>query len=304
MTKKAAIIFDRGDNDGHLSAAIVRKYFEGQSELIPYARWDLDNDVLFYIRERDFTDVFVCDIDMDPSSMQILNREYNFHWIDHHLSSIEELGPYPGLQRTDAAACELAWMYMTGGSFKDIPFGISMIGSYDMFREEREDFFDQVLPFELGVELGRRKSGDISALITASPVEYMSKQLIENGVIIREYERAGVQPALEKLLEAIEEGKTGRLSPGVFLVEHGGQSAAVMLPICRAGRQAYYARRMNIPVDIMVTYNYKGANQWTYSFRRIHPDANCLSFIQAVPGVKGGGHVGAAGGSSNSFVFE
>jgi len=142
--------YHSADLDGHCSGAIIKqKYPECEMIGINYG----DEFPWGDIKEGEV--VYMVDFCLQPFvDMDRLNSLCNLHWIDHHITAIEE-SRHPqflasGGQFLDIgrAGCELTWAYVHGSSKPyEIPWPIYLLGRYDVW-----DHSDtEVLPFQYGM---------------------------------------------------------------------------------------------------------------------------------------------------------
>jgi len=144
--------YHTSDLDGRCSGAIV-KHYERDCELVPIDYGYKSN--LKHLRDEI---VYMVDFTLEPFSRMIdLDKRTDLVWIDHHKSAIDEAkkrGFDPmGLRDCRYAACELTWKYCFPN--KDIPFGVSLLGRYDVWDHQWLMQGDRsvVLMFQYGMRI-------------------------------------------------------------------------------------------------------------------------------------------------------
>ena len=158
---KTICIYHSRDLDGWMSAAIVKKWFEGRGvkqqierfdDSISFKGWDYGDNIPDL---KEYDKVTMVDISFPFKNMYSLSKRLddNFIWIDHHKSSIKENGDISivGYRDTDFAACELTWMYFFGKKESDkMPEIVRLLGRYDCFGHKGTDEEQKVLEFQYG----------------------------------------------------------------------------------------------------------------------------------------------------------
>lgn len=308
--QKLAIIYDRGDNDGILSYQLLRGNFESAYDIVPIPyRYGDDVELIWQtLDDPMIKSVYMADISLPPVHMKRLHEKYAglFVWIDHHASAIEANLMYKGLQRIDHSAAMLCWMYLNGGPRYEAPRAIQLVERYDIFKDsEAEDFYTDVIPFEMALTTKRLMCGDDVLRDLASCDDQQIDAIITQGRHMREYEESLIRPVINHTAHDLAERdfEPGYMGYGRWILDIEGQRVLVMKQSINAGRQAYYIRKCNMELDVLMTFNYKGNDIWTYSLRALSERGNCLRLIEDLQ-LRGGGHVAAAGASSINFIIE
>lgn len=158
-------IYHNRDLDGWMSAAIVMLEYP-DAKLIG---WDYGQPIPELHPELDDTIVMV-DISFPVETMQEIYNDFNFIWIDHHISAIKtmmgDLEQIKGIRDPKFAACELTWRYFF--SNKEMPELVRLLGRYDCF-EHKGTYEEQKV---LEVQYGARS-------IIANPEEAY-RELVDN----------------------------------------------------------------------------------------------------------------------------
>ncbi len=154
--KKTICIYHRKDLDGWMSAAIVKHWHEGRDSYEDGSKDSLDyfgyhyGDPIPDLSEYDM--VIMVDVSFPKKEMRkIYSRlNYNFIWLDHHVSAIKENSPVPyaGLTYTHKAACEITWEYLFPND--KMPEIVRLLGRYDCFGHKGTDEEQKVLEFQYG----------------------------------------------------------------------------------------------------------------------------------------------------------
>jgi len=109
------IFYHRPDLDGHCSGAIARYYYESVvKKSFEMTAINYEDDFPWDKIQKDDTVVMV-DFSLQPSEgMRKLAKSCKLIWIDHHKSSLADLGDLEadGLRDTQYAGCELTWMLL------------------------------------------------------------------------------------------------------------------------------------------------------------------------------------------------
>ena len=143
-------IYHEADLDGVMSAAIVKKYFKGDIDLLPYNYGKEIPDVNKYDK------VFVVDVSFGNRTRFLFyewkDKGTDVIWIDHHKTAIDDMRDYEvkGKRRIGTATCELTWEYL----FDDIktPNVVELLSAYDVWDHDRFEWSD-VLSFQYGMRV-------------------------------------------------------------------------------------------------------------------------------------------------------
>lgn len=177
-------IYHEADLDGVMSAAIVKKYFKGDIDLLPYNYGKEIPDVNKYDK------VFVVDVSFGDRTRFLFDewedKGIDVTWIDHHKTAIEAVKDYnvKGKRRIGTAACELTWEYL----FDDIetPDVVKLLSAYDVWDHDRFEWSD-VLSFQYGMRGYCGLDVDmVREVLNKANGEFVS-DMIRNGEAIIEY---------------------------------------------------------------------------------------------------------------------
>ena len=165
---KTICIYHSRDLDGWMSAAIVKKWFEGRGvkqqierfdDSISFKGWDYGDNIPDL---KEYDKVIMVDISFPKDEMLkiCVKNGTPLVWIDHHISSIktnnftntfkdEDKVYIEGIRDTDFAACELTWMYFFDKKESDkMPEIVRLLGRYDCFGHKGTDEEQKVLEFQ------------------------------------------------------------------------------------------------------------------------------------------------------------
>jgi uncharacterized protein len=170
-------IFHHTDNDGNLSACIIKKKYP-KSICIPYNYEGPFPSNLIKRNEK----IFVVDISFKNRDIlsEILQKTKNFTWIDHHHTSIKIDDKEINGIRVDGrpSACVLCWEYIFQD--KPIPEIIQVVNDYDTWAHlfgDKTKFFNIALSLYDTPELFEKVFDD----------KFFMKKKIKEGKIIYNY---------------------------------------------------------------------------------------------------------------------
>lgn len=235
MNNRILCVYHSRDLDGWMSAAIIKKYFIDLKEPLSIRNADRNEGwVEFNVPSREekeisesdinrlvflgwdygdeipnlsaYNKVIIVDISFPKDIMWKLrsNLDKDFIWIDHHSSAIKESIPsdhkqfvFEGLQNSNAAACELTWMYFNSKhvtnytlDWEGMPEIVRLLGRYDCFGHKGTSEEQKVLEFQYGArQVISNYEEAYQYLITRNPVVVLeSVEKIHNkGIVIYKY---------------------------------------------------------------------------------------------------------------------
>jgi oligoribonuclease NrnB/cAMP/cGMP phosphodiesterase (DHH superfamily) len=135
--EKKTLCLHHNDADGRASAAIVRRALGNEVWLT-----EIDyGDSLPLDRVLLSDHIIIVDFSLPKNEMINLASYHHLTWIDHHISSIEEMvgisEDWPGVRDTNEAACILTWKYYYPNI--PVPKSITLIGDRDIWRWAEPD---------------------------------------------------------------------------------------------------------------------------------------------------------------------
>lgn len=144
-TRGVYCIYHSADDDGRMSACILRTYFY---DVIPImANYGPKLDVSFIPPKAH---VFIVDFTLPERDMRELANRCHVIWIDHHpvfkQDSYQEFSGLDGIRSQESSAALLVWKYI----YPDhpIPKAVEYISDYDIWKFSH----DETLPFHYGSE--------------------------------------------------------------------------------------------------------------------------------------------------------
>ena len=285
---ESPICFYHGaDNDGKLSGALIKLYYEDCGENVEMYPFDYGQTFPWELVKG--REVIMVDLALQPfSEMVKLKAEASvLIWIDHHASAIDEYSKLEdqnmgGVQNVKFAACEFTWMFRPDNAripHTQIPFGIKMVGRYDVWDHSNPD----ALPFKYGLEarqIDPSKSDCDWDLIRA--MEEGSPELVcevlREGRIMHKYAQADFKRYAESA--AFDTVIDGHRVVALNRMYGGSQSI-----------ESVFKKGVH---EFMVAFGYmpKSNNQWTVG---MYSDEGLIDLGALAKKFGGGGHKGAAG---------
>ena len=264
-------IFYHGyDMDGKCSGAIVRKYYNGEGEYIPYNLYDFPFDT---IEKDEKVSLVDCSCDFD----KLLEITKDIVWIDHHISTIKKYEHLnlPGLRINGTAACELCWIYFFPHVY--MPETVMHIGDYDVWKFA---FGNASKQLQLGI---RTYDTNIDSEMWDKWLSsgYYPQEELEKGEIIQTYQDNFYKGVIKSLsFFTTFEGYT------CICVNQGSTGSLIFDSV-------------EDDYDIMIPFSFNGS-KWKvslYTAKEID-----VSVIAVKYG--GGGHAKAAGFECNELPFR
>lgn len=267
-------IYHEADLDGVMSAAIVKKYFKGNIDLLPYNYGKEIPDVNKYDK------VFVVDVSFGNRTRFLFDewkdKGTDVIWIDHHKTAIDDMRDYEvkGKRRIGTAACELTWEYL----FDDIktPNVVELLSAYDVWDHDRFEWSD-VMAFQYGMRGYCGLDIDVASEILNKADKDFVDNMIKNG---------------EAIIEYIFEKNRGEMSMFSFEADVFGYKAICMntTEFNSTTFESMYNPRKH---DLMMPFCWNGRFfRCTFYTTKEEVDVSALA-RKANPG--GGGHKAAAG---------
>lgn len=195
------VFYHSVDLDGICSGAIIRFKLKSYLKIPPDAiemypinygepfPWDK-------INKEDI--IYMADFSLNINDMKKLITEYNFIYIDHHKSAINEILlqklQVKGSMDLKMAACELCWEYL----FPNIktPYIIKYLSKYDNWTKDN-DWYDITLPLQYGIRLDKELQDPGNKLwekLFTDPIfttTYCSKALFNGKIAFKQLKSLG-----------------------------------------------------------------------------------------------------------------
>jgi len=344
--------YHKADLDGVCSAAIV-KHFVPDCELygIDYGDEFPWGDLgVAYIEHPDTGEIlckrvdpapskenapelrttYMVDFSLPPEDMKRLAKVSNLIWIDHHKTCEDlwnEINPL-GMFRTNRAACELTWEWMSlhvqgdhdarqlTESLKESPWreicpeAVRLLGRYDIWDKDNPEWDSKVMPFQYGMRAYNGVYDPTSkcwetllAFDGAVTHSGHSVSIIDAGDAILRFQVTQNQRIAEAGAFELDLPEfpivTNRTVPGLHKPEE-------WVPI-RTDARTFRCVCLNTPLnnsssfdsvwnpekhDIMVAFALMASGKWKVSLYSTKPDIDCGALCKTFGG---GGHRGAAG---------
>lgn len=283
MKPTAVVVYHRADIDGHMSAAIMRRYLAPNHEVHLIGADYQDNidrliaDITFKI--DDDSTLAILDFCLPLEHMQILSKLYKLIWIDHH--EVIDEHPYSkleceGMRLKSRAACQLTWDYCYPGD--EIPIAVNLAGWYDSWQWRTNPAREDIISFQSGmktVDWRVTESKVLDSLLDGDLA--LMYDIIDKGETIKDYETR----------------QNERACNNAYPIEWEGYEC-LALNTNHANSETFTSRP---GYDIYISYRYNG-KRWVVSL---------YSATVNVAGVAkrygGGGHRGAAGFDTDTFPF-
>lgn len=148
-------IYHNRDLDGFASGAIIKKKYP-EATMIGY---DYGQPIELPVTGEP---VIMADVSLPMKTMikiaQLSN--FNFTWIDHHISAINEYKEFVGdgesfckaVLDNSISACEGTWKHLFPND--PMPEGIKLLGQYDTWKNQDKDTWEnRILPYQFGMRM-------------------------------------------------------------------------------------------------------------------------------------------------------
>ncbi len=322
--KKTICIYHSRDLDGWMSAAIVKKWFEGSRnycriydygkvvetdldtndkvDTLEFLGWDYGDDIPDL---KGYDKVIMCDVSFPVEDMQILYLQFgkNFTWLDHHSSAINAvksidiegkslINLIDGLRGTKYSACELTWIMYSKNGIEDIPEIVRLLGRYDCFGHKGTSEEEEVLEFQYGARQFITDYKEAYIYLISKYVKTNLEMIQNAGVIIYDYVKTEAKQIYKKsfpikLLDPITFGK----NPKKEIYDQTVYKNFL----------AVNQERFN-PVNFEIDYHKDGYDgyacfwykngTWSWSLYNDNGETDCSVIAKQFGG---GGHAGASG---------
>lgn len=187
-------LYHRVDQDGVVSACVVKKYVEGFSGNVEFFGWTY-GDPIPNFKNHSFDILVLVDLSFPPDVMQWIKKNCKCIWIDHHKTAIDlsvkyEYSDMEGIRVDGKAACRLCYEYFFD---KKVPKFVKLIARYDVWDHSAGDWDTSVVPLQLALKAKYGISlkdlypdfSDLCDPENSAPI----KSLIDVGKIILDYEQ-------------------------------------------------------------------------------------------------------------------
>lgn len=286
------------DADGFCSAYWVRRRFcNNNPNPEDFIMVDYGHDIESIIDNKIKKDekVIIVDFSLELDMMRkLLNKTKDVIWIDHHVSAIEKYKDFDvdikGLRYNGVAGCMLTYCYffeMKDGAKEFDPKSMTIkapwmtkyIADHDVWTYE---YKDETVHFKLGL--------DACGII--NPCDKMwdelldihkVRELIDNGTVIEKYRDAIGNRAVEMYS---------------FEYEFDGHKTLCLNNVF--GGSEWFGEKIK-EYDIVCSFHNMNNKLWEYSLYSTKDNVDCSEICKKFGG---GGHKGAAGFTSDKFIFK
>lgn len=297
------VISHSADADGRLSAFLVANKFNIRNE-DDFIMMDYGKNIDFLSKIEKDEKVVICDFSFEngPDDMKkLLEITKDVTWIDHHISSINSYGEFGkdinGIRVNGTAACMLTYIYF---------YIYNGEGKLDLTQEECEKLYSKapkvvqlvhdndVWRFQYGAETKHFKLGLDSRNIT-SPID------IEWSLLYKSIE------SVDKLVDIGSNCEAYRNSIANYACKEYGFEYEIngLKGFCLNnvfGGSPWFGKIIE-KYDFVCAFLYMGnENKWEYSFYSEKDNVDCSEIAKYIDS-KGGGHKGAAGCTTEKFIF-
>ena len=290
-------IIHHNDLDGWIGAIILKITYP-DAELCECNYDNIEKNVDVYKLEKN-SNVYMVDFSYKPNEMIYLKNNFNFYWIDHHVSAINDSIKFgyndcKGIRIIGKSGAELAWVFC---SEKPIPEFIKLVGDFDTFRNSQDkEFEDKVLPFFLGYESEQELFNPNTQKIFSSLQDFYGvksekiiKDFIKNGQIIVRWRKSH-----DKIIN--NSNAFIRIIDGIrFVCLNTADSGSFNFTLCKFWNPE--------TMDAMMLYNYNG-KKWCYGVYTDAKDKPDIDVSIIAKKYGGGGHRCAGGFITNNLIEE
>lgn len=293
-------IFHHNDMDGRGAAHVVRQYEINQgNKAITFHEVDYIMDLTPLVDNvEDGSKVYFVDYSFKENTCHLLdnliNRGCDVVWIDHHTSSINLIEKQPKYGKLKGYVCDgisgaaLAYMYLYGKSFEDIPEYLKVISDYDCWKF-KYGYMTKI--FKIGLDaynqapsstIWNKLSGNMdSGVFSEVTATVYFQNVIDRGDILYKF--------IERDYKEYREQYS-------YETEIGGFKC---LAISRKCNSWIFGEKYD-EYDIVMTWGFNG-KEYSYSIYSSKPYVDCCAIAKSYGG---GGHKGAAGFKLSEMPFK
>lgn len=292
-------IFYHNDLDGRCAGNIVIQFYQHLHPNIytDYFEKDVNVFEVDYVMDlpldkvNDEELVFFVDYSFKENTLHVLTelmaKDCQIIWIDHHTSSLNLCEKYPqlkdieGIRQDGISGAALTYMFIHDVAFDDVPLYIRLVSDYDCWKYK---YGDTTTHFKLGVETHPYDALDkIWDKLYDDTSEHReeTQNLINVGKTIKQY---------------IDNDNNYYRDHFAYESEIDGHKVLV---VNKKSNSWVFGDRYN-DYPLVMTYVFDGTN-YTYSIFSSNPDVDCSEIAKKFGG---GGHKGAAGFSNKELLFK
>lgn len=327
----------RADFDGMCSAALVRRYFNGEVEIHPvdYGDKEISGTKSFFdaFKVKNRT-VIICDFSFKPALFKMICKvAKNVVWLDHHVSAVQDIlkckwftemrypedlnnqkifGHHYASEEFPFSGAYLTWCFFfkDDGSFMqywdECPEFIKNIAIYDTWKFMSEDEKIFLTKFQLGMK---------AAGLNWDTVQWWDALISDVGDIGVTYDEINMGQNLVAMINEYGNGvynfnmnnQFARMNKNAYPVKfkvNGKNLRGLALNVNGYNSEVFEPIYDPTKHDFCIEYYFTG-KIWQFSVY-VFPDK--IGKVNAVDVIRsfcdGGGHSGAAGGSSDKLPKE
>ena len=308
---KILCIYHNRDLDGLACAALFKWWFQESCELLG---WDYSynpDELVDKIKAGNYDQVYMADVSLPMTHMaQIAEYTEHFLWVDHHKSAIDDfltdsriIHALNGIEvvfpkpPAVLAACEVLSHMLTGDDTRPGPLVIQLLGRYDTWRQDGEDFtsWENCLAFQVALKSRWTEAIDLICQMIADSA--LARQITNEGRAILRFERAEME----------QNAKTARALGWAYksgaLYNFDADKAIKTVTLNTSfnpGRMADVIWPLYPDARLLVCYSRAADGKWNYSLRSPKDGTDCSEIAKRFGG---GGHFHAAGFQSKELFF-
>lgn len=288
--------FYHNDLDGRCAGAIVAQYTGNYN---PENYFEVDYVMELPIdKVSDGELVFFVDYSFKENTIHVLDnlisRNCDVVWIDHHTSSInlqeqhKELKLINGIRQEGISGAGLTYMYCHNKSFDEIPYYVKLVSDYDCWQYKYEP---DTTYFKLGIETEpydaldkvwtKLADQDYLYRLCGGFIEKVPMSQTKTGKIIKQY---------------IDQNNKYYREHFAYETEIEGLKCLVVNK--KTNSWVFGEKYNDYPIVMVWAFN---GEKYTYSIFSSNPNVDCSKIAEKYGG---GGHKGAAGFSSDELLFK
>ena len=288
MEDKKILCYHHNDMDGRSAGAVVAHYF-GIEDGANFHEVNYDGNLPDIENAKDFDQVIFVDYSFTEKTCNVLKdlikKEVNVIWIDHHDSSIRLIKDHPefelpGIVKDGISGAALAYMYFYNVQYDEIPYFLKLVSDYDCWILKLDPLSSY---FKLGIDMvDSNPFSDTWKNLLNNPEKASAVNAIcETGKVIKMY----VDKTNKETLEAAS-----------FETELSGHKCLAVN--ARGNSWVFGDKIKEYPLVCLFHYD---KDKYEYSlYSNGYGNINCGKIAE---NYGGGGHVKAAGFKSKKFIF-
>lgn len=314
------ITFTHNDMDGLFSAMIIKSKYDNnlmnnswernvQTYVCTYGQfYNLEwfkEKVLESYKPGQQNIVFMTDYAIQPNTDMLkfwnwlTDKECEFYWIDHHITAIENIKHLhiPGFQTSLNSGCKNTWLEIMRDD--NIPMCIRFANDFDIWNKNSEYSWEkQLYPLcyyieSLGIDINDNQNELVQSMVKMLKDNNYTNQCLAIGKYIYKYVLNKYKINTKKIYSAMWNNMKCLLINSSF--NGSSQFESYSDPENELG-----IKSMN-DADILIAWTFNG-KAYNYGLYTTNPKINCGKIAEKY--LNGGGHQGAAGGQTITFIFN